>query len=119
VRTLGELGVVAVPRPSPQIGVWVGEEKIASLGIHLSRWVTTHGFALNVTTELADFGGIVPCGMPGVVPTSIERLTGARHALPDVGRRLVPHFAAVFGREMVEATFASAAPVAEPLHVES
>jgi lipoyl(octanoyl) transferase len=120
VRTLAELGVAAAPRPSPQIGVWVGEEKIASLGIHLSRWITTHGFALNVTTELADFGGIVPCGMPGVALTSIARLTGVSHALSDVGRRLVPHFAAVFGREVEEVTIDSArlgAPVAAALPV--
>jgi len=122
VRTLAELGVDAVPRPSPHIGVWVGEEKIASLGIHLSRWITTHGFALNVATELGDFGGIVPCGMPGVALTSIARLTGAAPALVDVARRLVPHFASVFGRELVEAPPASVAALAtaaaEPLPVE-
>jgi lipoyl(octanoyl) transferase len=110
VRTLAELGVVAAPRPSPHVGVWVGEEKIASLGVHLSRWITTHGFALNVTTDVSAFGGIVPCGMPGISLTSIERLTGTAWAVEDVARRLVPHFAAVFDRELVEA-----APAAEPV----
>ena len=110
VRTLAELGVTAAPRPSPHVGVWVGEEKIASLGVHLSRWVTTHGFALNVTTDVGAFTGIVPCGMPGVALTSIERQTGIAWPLPEVARRLVPHFAATFGRTMVEA-----APTAELL----
>src|SRR5687768_4753823 len=74
VRTLRELGVEARSRPSPHVGVWVGESKIASLGVHLSRWITTHGFALNVSTDLGHFAGLVPCGMPGVELTSIERL---------------------------------------------
>jgi lipoyl(octanoyl) transferase len=110
VDTLTELGVAAAPRPSPHIGVWVGEEKIASLGIHLARWITTHGFALNVTTELANFAGIVPCGMPGVTLTSIERLTGRTWPLGEVARRLVAHFARRFEREMVE----MAPPAHEP-----
>ncbi|HET9765794.1 MAG TPA: lipoyl(octanoyl) transferase LipB [Thermoanaerobaculia bacterium] len=112
VRTLAELGVVAAPRPSPHVGVWVGEEKIASLGVHLSRWITTHGFALNVTTDVSAFGGIVPCGLPGISLTSIDRLTGTAWPLAEVARRLVPHFAAVFDRELVEA-----APPAEPVTV--
>src|SRR5262245_7597571 len=103
VRTLAELGVAAAPRPSPHVGVWVGEEKIASLGVHLSRWITTHGFALNVTTDVSAFGGIVPCGLPGISLTSIERLTDNAWAVEEVARRLVPHFAAVFDRELVEA----------------
>jgi lipoyl(octanoyl) transferase len=103
VRTLAELGVDAAPRPAPHVGVWVGEEKIASLGVHLSRWITTHGFALNVTTDVSAFGGIVPCGLPGIALTSIERLTGNAWAVEEVARRLVPHFAAVFERELVEA----------------
>lgn len=100
VRTLADLGVRAEARPSPRIGVWVGEAKIASLGVHLSRWITTHGFALNVTTELAHFGGLVPCGMPGVALTSVERLTGVRHELPAVAEVFLPHFAAVFERQL-------------------
>jgi lipoyl(octanoyl) transferase len=81
----------------------VGEEKIVSLGVHLSRWITTHGFALNVTTDVSAFGGIVPCGLPGISLTSIERLTGKAWTVEDVARRLVPHFAAVFDRDVVEA----------------
>jgi lipoyl(octanoyl) transferase len=102
VRTLAEFGVAAAPRPSPHVGVWVREEKIASLGVHLSRWITTHGFALNVTTDVSAFGGIVPCGLPGISLTSIERLTGKAPAVGDVARRLLPHFAAVFDRDVAE-----------------
>ncbi|HVS03586.1 MAG TPA: lipoyl(octanoyl) transferase LipB [Thermoanaerobaculia bacterium] len=101
VRTLADLGVAAHCRPAPQIGVWVGEAKIAALGIHLSRWITIHGFALNVSTDLSYFAGIVPCGMPEVRMTSIEQLTGRRHELAAMAARLVAHFAAVFGRRMV------------------
>lgn len=113
VRTLAELGVAAAPRPSPHVGVWVGEEKIASLGVHLSRWITTHGFALNVTTDVSAFGGIVPCGLPGISLTSIERLTGTAWPVAEVARRMVPHFAAVFDCELVEAA-PPAQPVAAP-----
>ena len=99
VRTLADHGVAARGRPSPHVGIWVGDAKVASIGIHLSRWITTHGFALNVTTDLALFGGIVPCGMPEVRMTSIAALTGARPGLPEVAARLAGHFAAVFDRD--------------------
>jgi lipoyl(octanoyl) transferase len=100
VRTLADLGVAAEARPTPFVGVWVGEAKIASIGVHLSRWITTHGFALNLTTDLAHFGGLVPCGVPGLALTSVERLTGARHDVAAVGELFVGHFAAVFDRRL-------------------
>jgi lipoyl(octanoyl) transferase len=56
--------------------VWTRGRKIASIGIHVKQWVTWHGFALNVTTDLAHFSKIVPCGIQGVEMTSIERETG-------------------------------------------
>jgi lipoyl(octanoyl) transferase len=102
VATLGELGVTATARPAPQIGVWVGEAKIASLGVHLSRWITTHGFALNVAPELAHFAGLVSCGMPGVALTSIAAQRGVAPSVEEVARRLVPHFAARFDRAASE-----------------
>ena len=100
VDTLAELGVHAEARPSPLVGVWVGEAKVASLGVHLARWITTHGFALNVSTDLGHFSGLVPCGMPGIELTSIERLTGVRHPLAAVGSVFVRHFAARFDRRL-------------------
>lgn len=103
VRTLAELGVEAAPRPSPHVGVWVGEEKIVSLGVHLSRWITTHGFALNVTTDLDHFSLIVPCGIRTRGVTSVARLLGREVTLEEMAALVVPEFATIFGRTMVEA----------------
>jgi lipoyl(octanoyl) transferase len=104
VRTLADFGVVAEPGESQAfIGVWAGGEKIASIGVHLSRWITTHGFALNVSTDLSYFAGIVPCGLSGIGITSIERLTGRAPALPEVAAACARHFADLFGRRPVEA----------------
>jgi len=102
IRTLADFGVDAEPGKGPEhIGVWTGGAKIASLGVHLKRWVTTHGFALNVTTDLSYFRGIVACGLPSVRMTSIERETGRERDLDEVAERIVHHFGAVFDREMV------------------
>ena len=72
LRTLG----IAADRNPGYTGVWTGGRKIASIGVHVKQWVTWHGFALNVTTDLSYFDRIVPCGIPGVVMTSIERERG-------------------------------------------
>lgn len=104
IRTLADLGIAAERRDGQAfIGVWAGEEKIASLGVHLSRWVTTHGFALNVTTDLSYFAGIVPCGLAGIGITSIEGLTGQRFEVSEIAARVARHFGEVFGRAMVAA----------------
>ena len=73
---LGELGVPA-ERNAPFTGVWARGRKIASIGVHVKQWVTWHGFALNVTIDPADFDRIVPCGIPGVIMTSVARETGS------------------------------------------
>jgi lipoyl(octanoyl) transferase len=72
IRALGTMGVPAERNPG-KTGVWTGGRKIASIGIHVKQWVTFHGFALNVTTDLSLFDLIVPCGLPGVSMTSITR----------------------------------------------
>lgn len=111
IRTLAGYGVDAVPGEAQAlIGVWVGERKIASIGVHLSRWITTHGFALNVSTDLSYFGGIIPCGLDQVEMTSIERLTGEAPALPAIAAVCARHFGEVFGRELVDDPFPSWAP---------
>jgi lipoyl(octanoyl) transferase len=79
-------------------GVWVGEDKIGAIGVRLSRWVTSHGFAFNVATDLAPFGMIVPCGIRGRGVTSLERLRGRPTDLEEAAGRLAAHLAAVFGR---------------------
>jgi lipoyl(octanoyl) transferase len=102
VRTLADYGVAAVPGESQSfIGVWADGAKIASIGVHLSRWVTTHGFALNVSTDLSLFAGIIPCGLTTARMTSIAELTGRTPALDEVAARATAHFGEVFGRQMV------------------
>ena len=76
IAALGFLGIPAETNPG-FTGVWTRGRKIASIGIHVKQWVTWHGFALNVATDLTEFQRIVPCGIPGVVMTSVERELGA------------------------------------------
>jgi len=100
IDTLAEFGVAAGRIPK-LTGVWVGERKIAAIGVHISRWVTSHGFALNVTTDLNYFHYIVPCGLAKPV-TSMAWL-GARAAPLEVSRSLAGHFGRVFDCEMLPA----------------
>ncbi|HEX7301257.1 MAG TPA: lipoyl(octanoyl) transferase LipB [Solirubrobacteraceae bacterium] len=80
------------------IGAWIEDRKIASIGVHRSREVTTHGFAVNVDNDLAPFGWVVACGLPGVQMTSIERELGAGARLPCFRKRMAYRFAEAFGR---------------------
>jgi lipoyl(octanoyl) transferase len=78
VAALGEEGIAARARPEDgpdYTGVWVGERKIASLGVHVARGVTTHGFAVNVENDLQPFSWVVPCGLDGVQMTSLIKET--------------------------------------------
>lgn len=105
VATVADFGVEAHARhEQAAIGVWVEGRKIASIGVHISRWITTHGFALNVATDLSYFDGIVACGLPGVGMTSIEAETGEAPELSTVAERLVGHFGRVMHREVALAT---------------
>ena len=74
----------------------LAEEKLAALGVHLSRWVTSHGFAFNVSTNLAYFDLIVPCGLVGKRATSLERALGHTVSLDETRSRLTSHFAEIF-----------------------
>ena len=98
IDTLADFGIAAGRIPK-LTGVWVGEQKIAAIGVHISRWVTSHGFALNVTTDLSYFQYIVPCGLTKPV-TSMARL-GAAVDLQEVSRSLAEHFGRVFDCEML------------------
>jgi lipoate-protein ligase B len=75
IRTLADFGIAGGRRPGTP-GVWVGARKIASVGIAIRRWCTWHGFALNVSGDLAPFRAITPCGLTGVEMTSLEREGG-------------------------------------------
>jgi lipoyl(octanoyl) transferase len=86
-------------RVAGQTGVWVGTEKLAAIGVRISRWITSHGFALNVTTDLDPFALIVPCGIPDKGVTSLARL-GCGATLEEVQDVLTGHFSEVFERRV-------------------
>jgi lipoyl(octanoyl) transferase len=94
---LGELGIEAQPGEPGLTGVWSRGEKVAAIGIKLNRSIVSHGFALNLTTDLEYFDGIVPCGHAEKRPTSVAALTGKRMATEDAARDYARHFARVFG----------------------
>jgi lipoate-protein ligase B len=98
IRALGELGITG-DRVSKYTGVWTRERKIASIGVHARDWVTWHGFALNVSTELSYFDLIVPCGIPEVAMTSVQRELGRAIGLREVGDIVARAAAGVFGLE--------------------
>jgi lipoyl(octanoyl) transferase len=81
-------------------GVWIGDEKLVAMGVHLSRWVTSHGFALNVNTDLSYFNWIVPCGLAGKGVTSLAKLLGKEIPMEAVIAEVISHFGQVFGFEM-------------------
>ena len=81
-------------------GVWVGDAKLVAMGVHVSRWVTSHGFAFNVNTDLECFDGIVPCGLRGKGVTSLQKLLGRPVEMEAAIERVVMHFGKVFGLEM-------------------
>jgi lipoyl(octanoyl) transferase len=83
-------------------GVWVGNDKLAAIGVRISRWITSHGFAFNVATDLSYFDLIVPCGIPDRGVTSLTRLLGRQVDPEEVADRIASEFARVFGRVMLE-----------------
>lgn len=85
-------------------GAWIGADKVGAVGVRISRWITSHGFAFNVTTDLDFFRLIVPCGIESGSVTSLSRATGRRVSLGDAEASIVRNFAAVFDRKVVEAT---------------
>jgi lipoate-protein ligase B len=105
IVALDAMGIAAEPSPG-QTGVWTRGRKIASIGVHVRRWITMHGFALNVTNTLVDFGLIVPCGIAGVEMTSVCRELGspangeaAARTMHDARRAVRRAFGEVFQRE--------------------
>ncbi len=104
IRTTADFNVAA-ERVDGRHGIWVGqpptEEKLAALGVHLSRWVTSHGFAYNVATDLRYFDLIVPCGIAGKRATSLERVLDRAVRSEEVRSKLAAHFGEQFERKMV------------------
>ena len=101
IRTCADYGVSA-NRISGLTGAWVGAEKIGAIGIRISRWITSHGFAFNVSTNLDHFKLIVPCGISDRGVTSLEKAIGRSIPLPQVEEALVRRFAEVFDRVAVD-----------------
>jgi lipoyl(octanoyl) transferase len=102
IRMAARFGVSAT-RVSGLTGIWVGDDKLAAIGVRIARWVTSHGFAFNVTTNLRHFGLIVPCGITGKGVTSLEALVGQPVRMTDVADAAVAAMAEVFERDPVEA----------------
>src|SRR5882762_8446547 len=107
IRATAEFGIVA-GREAGKTGVWVGEgktsEKLAAIGVHISRWITSHGLAYNVSTDLRNFDLIVPCGIADRKATSLEKLLGRSVEQKEVAPRIAKHLGEVLGAEMKEAT---------------
>jgi lipoyl(octanoyl) transferase len=99
---LREFGIGAARREK-LTGVWVADRKIASIGVHARDWVTWHGFAINVSTDLEAFNVIVPCGIAGVEMTSIERETGEAVPMPVAEQVFAHAMATVFGLDIESA----------------
>jgi len=106
IRASADFAITA-RREAGKTGIWAGEgpaaEKLAAIGVHISRWVTSHGFAYNVSTDLRYFDLIVPCGIRERKATSLEKLLERRVGLEEVKPPLGRHFGEVFGLEMKRA----------------
>ena len=103
IRVCADYGVTA-GRIKGLTGTWVGAEKIGAIGVRLSRWITSHGFAFNVSTDLDHFKLIVPCGISDRGVTSLERATGRSFPLSEVEGAVVRNFQGIFDRQLTDAT---------------
>ena len=101
IQTLHDFGLSGARRP-PFTGIWIGDKKIAAIGVAVRRCITLHGLALNVTTDSAYFRRIVPCGLAWADVTSMARELGAAQSLTAVRDRFLHNFANVFGYSSVE-----------------
>ena len=98
IRAAADFGIAA-RRVHGLTGAWVGADKLGAIGVRISRWITSHGFALNVTTDLEYFNLIVPCGITSGGVTSLESITGRPVRMADAEAAVVRHFSQVFGHD--------------------
>jgi lipoyl(octanoyl) transferase len=99
IRVAADFGIEA-GRMDGAPGVWVGNDKLVALGVHISRWITSHGFAFNVNTDLGYFECIVPCGLRDKGVTSLEKLLGKPVTMEKATERALKHFGDVFDLKM-------------------
>lgn len=105
IRAAASFGVNAT-RVAGLTGAWVGDDKLAAIGVRIARWITSHGFAFNVGTDLQHFSLIVPCGLVGKGVTSLNKLTGRLVSIDEVETVMAQSFAAVFDRTPLAASAA-------------
>src|SRR5262245_46091855 len=99
IRTVADFGIEADRKPG-MTGIWVNDEKIGAIGVRVVRWVTSHGFALNVNTDLKYFDYIVPCGIKQFGVTSLQKLLGHEVQIQDVHGSLIKNFEIIFNRRV-------------------
>src|ERR1700716_4638407 len=115
IRVTAEFGITS-ERVAGKTGIWVRgknnlnapgvtEEKLGAIGVHISRWITSHGFAYNVSTDLRYFDLIVPCGIAERKATSLEKLLSRRVDCREAADRVTQHFGEVFGLKMQQMSF--------------
>ena len=95
IQAVSDFGIAAARIPG-LTGIWVGDLKLAAIGVRISRWVTSHGFALNVNTDLSNFGLIVPCGITDKGVTSMERLLDRPVQMDEVATAVIRRFEQLF-----------------------
>jgi lipoate-protein ligase B len=111
IDTLAAFGIRG-ERQQGKTGVWVAGEKIASIGIGVRRWISWHGFALNISGDLGGFAAIVPCGLPGIAMTSVEKLLGRPVTVAEVETQVIRSFAKIFAAHHAGSYEAAAQPQA-------
>src|SRR5215813_11625715 len=101
IRTAKDYGIDAIRIPG-MTGIWIDDEKLGAIGVRIARWISSHGFAFNVNTDLSFFNLIVPCGITDHGVTSLEKLLGHKIEISEVEDSLARHFGDVFDRKMVD-----------------
>ena len=101
IRTCADYGL-AVTRVPKYTGVWIADRKIAAIGIKVTRWITMHGFALNVNTDLSLYNGIIPCGIANKEVTSLQKELNTEIDIQEVKSKILNHIVTIFGYKDIE-----------------